>query len=46
MNEQGEVSGLEVETTANEGGKLSGTGETQIIPADQIFKAIGQKFDP
>ncbi|WP_027833476.1 NAD(P)-dependent oxidoreductase [Maritalea myrionectae] len=45
LNGQGEVCGLEVETTSNEGGKLSGTGEMQIIQADQIFKAIGQKFD-
>ncbi|MCF4097988.1 NAD(P)-dependent oxidoreductase [Maritalea mediterranea] len=45
LNGDGEVCGLEVETTALADGILSGTGETQIIPADQVFKAIGQKFD-
>ena len=40
----GAVTGLELEyTTLN--GTLSGTGETTSLPADQIFKAIGQSFD-
>lgn len=45
LNAQGEVCGLEVETTSAKSGKFCGTGEMQIIQADQIFKAIGQQFD-
>ena len=43
--EDGRVTGIEFEYTANDNGKLTGTGETTIIAADQIFKAIGQKLD-
>ena len=32
--------------TALEGGKLVDTGETFALPADQLFKAIGQVFLP
>ena len=28
------------------GGRLTGTGETVALAADQIFKAIGQSFEP
>ncbi len=33
---------LELEYTATTDGKLSGTGETIRLPADQVFRAIGQ----
>jgi glutamate synthase (NADPH/NADH) small chain len=33
---------LEVEYTATKDGKLTGTGETLRIAADQVFAAIGQ----
>jgi len=42
----GRVTGLTFEYTAEEGGRLKGTGETFTIPADMVFKAIGQKFVP
>jgi len=41
-NEAGEVTGITLEYTAMNG-TLSGTGETVTLPADQVFKAIGQK---
>ncbi|WP_037414625.1 FAD-dependent oxidoreductase, partial [Sinorhizobium sp. CCBAU 05631] len=40
----GKVAGIELEYTALEEGKLTTTGETGIIAAEQIFKAIGQSF--
>lgn len=40
----GEVVGIEMEYTAFLDGRLQGTGETFVIEADQIFKAIGQNF--
>ncbi|USJ22291.1 NAD(P)-dependent oxidoreductase [Ensifer adhaerens] len=40
----GKVAGIELEYTTREDGKLTATGETGIIAADQIFKAIGQSF--
>ncbi|KQT66245.1 MULTISPECIES: NAD(P)-dependent oxidoreductase [unclassified Aureimonas] len=40
----GHVSGIELERTATIDGRLVGTGETVIVEADQIFKAIGQSF--
>lgn len=43
--EGGKVSGIELEYTSDAGGKLSGTGETMTIAADQIFCAIGQKLE-
>lgn len=45
LAEGGRVSGVEFEYTADKGGKLAGTGETFTLPADQVFKAIGQTFD-
>ena len=36
---------IEVEYTRILEGRLVGTGETGVIAADQIFKAIGQTFD-
>ncbi|PXA83011.1 dihydropyrimidine dehydrogenase [Caulobacter sp. D4A] len=38
------VAGIEVEYTAMRDGRLIGAGETGVIAADQIFKAIGQTF--
>ncbi|AYD01911.1 NAD(P)-dependent oxidoreductase [Neorhizobium sp. NCHU2750] len=38
------VAGIEVEYTTVKDGRLTGTGETGVIAADQIFKAIGQTF--
>ncbi|CAN5379806.1 NAD(P)-dependent oxidoreductase [soil metagenome] len=37
---------LECEYTGETDGQLGGTGETFTIPADMIFKAIGQSFIP
>lgn len=33
---------IELEYTASNAGKLTGTGETTRVPADQVFRAIGQ----
>ena len=44
LGENGRVSGIEVEYTALSDGRLAGTGETGVIAADQILKAIGQSF--
>ena len=41
---EGRVAGIEVEYTEMQDGRLVGTGETGILAADQIFKAIGQTF--
>lgn len=46
IGKDGKVAGIEVEYTEMRDGKLGGTGETGILAADQIFKAIGQTFDP
>ncbi|MBT8136518.1 MAG: NAD(P)-dependent oxidoreductase [Gammaproteobacteria bacterium] len=37
------VTGVEFEYTQMDGGKLRGSGETLTLPADVVFKAIGQK---
>lgn len=42
--EHGKAVGLSCEYTREANGKLSGTGETFTIPADMIFKAIGQSY--
>ena len=44
LSENGHVIGIELERTAIVDGRLSGTGETVTIEADQVFKAIGQSF--
>jgi len=36
------VTGIELERTEMRDGRLAGTGETQIVRCDQVFKAIGQ----
>jgi glutamate synthase (NADPH/NADH) small chain len=41
------VTGVEFEYTKNNTeGRMEGTGETFTLPADQVFKAIGQHFIP
>jgi len=42
---EGAVSGVEFEYTETDKGALKGTGETFVLPADQVFKAIGQYFE-
>jgi dihydropyrimidine dehydrogenase (NAD+) subunit PreT len=42
----GRAAALECEYTKDAGGKVVGTGETFKLPADMIFKAIGQTFVP
>jgi dihydropyrimidine dehydrogenase (NAD+) subunit PreT len=42
----GAVSGITLEYTAVQNGRLVGTGETVTLAADQILKAIGQTFMP
>jgi glutamate synthase (NADPH/NADH) small chain len=42
----GRVTGIEMEYTAMLDGTLAGTGETVVLRADQLFKAIGQTFVP
>ena len=44
--QSGKVAGIELEYTALKDGKLAGTGETVTLQADQVFKAIGQQFEP
>jgi glutamate synthase (NADPH/NADH) small chain len=47
VGEGGKVTGVEFEYQgAGNGGGAGGTGETFVLPADQVFKAIGQKFLP
>jgi glutamate synthase (NADPH/NADH) small chain len=43
--ESGRMTGIEMEYTAMKDGKLAGTGETTVLAADQVFKAIGQSFE-
>jgi len=38
----GAATEIELEYTASKDGKLSGTGETMRLTADQVFRAIGQ----
>lgn len=42
--ENGKAVGLVCEYTHEANGKLAGTGETFTLPADMIFKAIGQTY--
>lgn len=43
---QDAVTGMTFEHTALENGRLVGTGKTYQVPADKIYKAIGQKLSP
>ncbi len=45
VSQDGTVTGIELEYTALRDGRLTGTGETVLLAADQVFKAIGQSFD-
>ena len=42
---EGAVTGVELEYTTVEDGRVKGTGETVTLAADQVFKAIGQTLD-
>jgi len=42
----GRVAGIVFETTAEQDGRLVGTGETFELATDMVFKAIGQAFVP
>ncbi|WP_159589279.1 NAD(P)-dependent oxidoreductase [Chelativorans xinjiangense] len=46
LAEGGKVAAVELEYTQLSGGRLTGTGETLTLKADQVFKAIGQTFEP
>ena len=46
ISDGGKVVAIELEYTAMKGDKLSGTGESVRLAADQVFKAIGQSFEP
>jgi glutamate synthase (NADPH/NADH) small chain len=43
---EGKVHALALERTRMEDGRLVGTGEVLTLPADMVFKAIGQTFVP
>ena len=46
MAENGQLAAVEFEYTEKDpGGGFAGTGETFVLPADQLFKAIGQALD-
>ncbi|GAB4543581.1 MAG: NAD(P)-dependent oxidoreductase [Roseibium sp.] len=40
--ENGAVTAIELERTEDRNGMLAGTGETVTLPADMVFKAVGQ----
>ncbi|MEZ5823969.1 MAG: NAD(P)-dependent oxidoreductase [Geminicoccaceae bacterium] len=40
----GKLRAVEFEYTVENDGRLAGTGERFVVPADQLFKAIGQAF--
>ena len=44
--EDSHVHAVSFEYTTEKDGKLVGTGHYLTLPADQVFKAIGQNFDP
>jgi len=46
ISRNGKVTALELEYTALTDGRLTGTGEILTLAADQVFKAIGQAFEP
>ncbi|MDC9823140.1 NAD(P)-dependent oxidoreductase [Devosia sp. ZB163] len=45
LSENGKVTGIELEYTQLKDGRLVGMGHTLTLPADQVFKAIGQTLD-
>ena len=46
VEQDGKVAGVDLEYTTLRDGRLVAAGETLWIDADQVFKAIGQSFDP
>jgi glutamate synthase (NADPH/NADH) small chain len=46
IGENGRLTAVELEYTAEDGGRLVGTGETVTLDCDQLFTAIGQAFLP
>lgn len=46
LAEGGKLAGVELEYLTASAGKLTPTGETVILPCDQLFKAIGQTLVP
>ncbi|MEP3047091.1 MAG: NAD(P)-dependent oxidoreductase [Roseibium sp.] len=40
--ENGSISAIELERTEDQNGSLNGTGEVVTLPADMVFKAVGQ----
>jgi glutamate synthase (NADPH/NADH) small chain len=46
LSEGGKVTGLELEYMQLVDGRLTGLGHTMTLPCDQVFKAIGQTFEP
>jgi dihydropyrimidine dehydrogenase (NAD+) subunit PreT len=47
LTEESHLAAVEFEyTEIDTGGQMKGTGELFVLPADQVFKAIGQAFEP
>ncbi|GLQ54655.1 dihydropyrimidine dehydrogenase subunit A [Devosia nitrariae] len=46
LTRDGKVAGIELEYTQLVDGRLVGLGHTMTIACDQVFKAIGQSFEP
>lgn len=46
VTDGGRVTAIEFEETLEDGGRLVGTGVTFTLPADTVFKAIGQTLVP
>jgi dihydropyrimidine dehydrogenase (NAD+) subunit PreT len=47
LTESGHLTAVEFEyTQIDTDGQMKGTGELFVLPADQVFKAIGQAFEP
>ena len=46
LNDEGQAVAIRFAHTEQREGKLVASDQTLTLPADQIFKAIGQKFDP
>jgi dihydropyrimidine dehydrogenase (NAD+) subunit PreT len=42
VSENGTISAIELERTEEQNGSLTGTGEVVTLPADMVFKAVGQ----
>ncbi|MEQ8398777.1 NAD(P)-dependent oxidoreductase [Thalassobaculum sp.] len=44
LAQSGKVTGIQLEYTTVSDGRLTGTGESLTLAADQVFRAIGQSF--